>query len=222
MANQIAPSADLLTYVRDMSLRDDEILRELRETTAALPAGTAMQVTAEEGQLLALLARLTAARLVVEVGTFTGYSTLCMARALPEDGRLITLDATSRWPDIGAEYWRRAGVADRIDVRVGDARQTLPALLAEIGPASVDLVFIDADKGSYASYYETAVDLVRPCGLIVLDNTLFFGRVVRPDINDPDTEGIRAVNARLRDDDRVDISLLVMADGITLARKRAG
>ncbi|MFI0487625.1 O-methyltransferase [Actinomadura sp. 9N215] len=222
MADQIAASPDLLTYVRDVSLRDDEILRELRETTAALPAGTAMQVMAEEGQLLALLAGLTSARLVVEVGTFTGYSTLCLARALPADGRLITLDVTARWPDIGAEYWRRAGVADRIDVRVGDATETLPALLAELGAGSVDLVFVDADKANYLAYYEAAFDLVRPGGLIVLDNTLFFGRVVRPDAKDPDTEGIRAVNARLRDDQRVDVSLLVMADGITLARKRSG
>lgn len=219
MATQLDSSADLLGYVREVSLRDDEIQRELRSTTARLPAGQAMQVMAEEGQLLALLVGLTAARTVLEVGTYTGYSTLCMARALPADGRLITCDITNRWSPISVGYWQRAGVADRIDLRIGDATQTIPALLAELGPGSVDLVFIDADKRNYRTYYEGALELLRPGGLIVLDNTLFFGRVLDPAAQDPDTVAIREMNSFLKNDSRVEISLLVMADGITLARK---
>ncbi|GAA4473717.1 O-methyltransferase [Phytohabitans houttuyneae] len=220
MASQVEASPDLLGYVRDVSLRDDDVLRELREVTAALPAGRAMQVMAEEGQLLALLVGLTGARTVLEVGTFTGYSTLCMARALPPDGQVITCDITDRWPAIGADYWRRAGVEERIRLRVGDATVTLPALEDELGAGGVDLTFIDADKRNYRAYYEAALTLTRPGGLIVLDNTLFFGRVVDPAAQDPDTVAIRELNAFLHGDERVEISLLVMADGITLARRR--
>jgi O-methyltransferase len=222
MADQLESTAELLAYVREVSLRDDPVLKELREETAAYPMGRAMQVMAEEGQLLALLVGLTGARTVVEVGTFTGYSTLCLARALPPDGRLVTCDITEKWPAIGLEYWKRAGVADRIEVRVGDATRTLAALTAEQGPESVDLVFIDADKANYPAYYEAALTLLRPGGLIVVDNTLFFGRVIDPAARDPDTVAVRELNAALRDDARVEISLLPMADGITLVRKLDG
>jgi O-methyltransferase len=219
MANQVSTAPELLDYVRNVSLRDDPILRELRAETAALPAGTAMQVMAEEGQLLALLVGLCGARTVLEIGTFTGYSTLSMARALPVDGRLITCDITDKWPSIAEKYWRRAGVSDRIDLRIGDATKTLDDIIATDGPHSVDLAFIDADKANYVAYYERALTLVRPGGLIVVDNTLFFGRVVDPAAQDADTVAVRRLNDLLRDDDRVEISLLVMADGITLARK---
>ncbi|MEV5986261.1 class I SAM-dependent methyltransferase [Streptomyces sp. NPDC052051] len=220
MAQQVAATEQLLEYVRAVSLRDEPLLAELRQETAELPAGEAMQVMAEEGQLLALLIGLTGARSVLEIGTFTGYSTLCMARALPADGELVTCDLTDRWPSIGAEYWKRAGVADRIALRVGDGTATLDALLAERGPECFDFVFIDADKANYSSYYERSLSLVRPGGLIVVDNTLYFGRVVDPDADDQDTVAVRELNARLRDDERVELSLLVMADGITLVRKR--
>jgi O-methyltransferase len=220
MATQIDATTALLGYVTEVSLRDDDILRELRETTRGLPAGAALQVMAEEGQLLALLAGLTGARRVLEVGTYTGYSTLCLARALPADGRMVTCDITDRWPAIGRPYWERAGVADRIDVRIGDAAKTLVALLDSDGPDSFDLAFIDADKAGYRGYYEQCLGLVRPGGLIVLDNTLFFGRVVDPDANDLDTAAIRELNALLHHDDRVELSLLPMADGVTLAVKR--
>jgi O-methyltransferase len=156
---------------------------------------------------------------VVEIGTFTGYSTLCMARALPPGGRLITCDITARWLVTAQEYWRRAGVTDRIDVRIGPATETLAALVTEQGLETVDLVFIDADKANYVNYYEAALRLVRPGGLIVVDNTLFFGRVLDPAAQDRDTVAIRQLNTLLRDDHRVDIALLVVADGITLARK---
>jgi O-methyltransferase len=222
MAEQLISEPELLRYVREVSLRDDEILRDLRELTVTLPGGRAMQVMAEEGQLLALLVALTGARTVLEVGTFTGYSTLCMARALPPDGQLITCDVTNKWPAIAAEYWRRAGVEDRIDVRIGDASKTLAELLAAQGPESADLAFIDADKANYVAYYNAAIELVKPGGLIVVDNTLFFGRVIDPAAQDADTAAIRSLNELLYSDDRVDISLLPMADGITLARKRPG
>jgi O-methyltransferase len=221
VADQIVATPEIRDYVRHVSLREDPILAELRELTANLPAGPAMQVMAEEGQLLALLVGLSGATSVLEIGTFTGYSTLCMARALPPGGTVVTCDISARWPAIAADHWQRAGVAGRIDVRIGDATQTLAALADERGHDSFDFVFIDADKTSYGAYYEAALILVRPGGLVVIDNTLFFGRVVDPAVQDPETVAIRTLNASLRDDPRVDISLLTMADGMTLARKRA-
>ncbi|WP_172382021.1 class I SAM-dependent methyltransferase [Streptomyces sp. MNP-20] len=220
MAHQVDSTDTLLSYVRDVSLRDDDILRELREETALLPGGAALQVMAEEGQLLGLLVGLVGARAVLEIGTFTGYSTLCAARALPAGGTVVTCDISDRWPDVGIPYWKRAGVDDRIDLRVGDAVDTLDGLLAERGPGAFDLVFIDADKVNYRTYYEKSLALTRSGGLIVIDNTLFFGRVADPEFDDADTVAIRELNAALADDTRVDMSLLVMADGITLARKR--
>ncbi|WP_063727834.1 O-methyltransferase [Streptomyces sp. RTd22] len=219
MANQVESSSEILSYVREVSLREDDILRDLRELTGELPMGQAMQVMAEEGQLLAFLVGLIGARNVLEIGTFTGYSTLCMARAIPSDGRLVTCDITSKWPDIAAEYWTKADVADRIDVRIGDAGETLSGLLADGGPGAFDFVFIDADKANYRRYYESALELVRPGGLIAVDNTLFFGRVIDPSAQDADTVAIRELNASLRDDHRVELSLLPVADGITLLRK---
>ncbi|QCX74513.1 Putative O-methyltransferase [Streptomyces sp. YIM 121038] len=220
MAHQVDSTDTLLSYVRDVSLRDDDVLRELREETALLPGGAALQVMAEEGQLLGLLVGLVGARAVLEIGTFTGYSTLCAARALPADGTVVTCDISDRWPDVGIPYWKRAGVDDRIDLRVGDAVDTLDGLLAERGPGAFDLVFIDADKVNYRTYYEKSLALTRSGGLIVIDNTLFFGRVADPEFDDADTVAIRELNAALADDARVDMSMLVMADGITLARKR--
>lgn len=220
MADQIDSGPEILSYVRRVSLRDDPVLRELREETAGLPMGKAMQISAEEGQLLALLVSTLGARTVLEVGTFTGYSTLCMARALPPGGRVITCDISAKWPDIGREYWRRAGVEDRISLRIGDAADTLGSLSPELGGEGIDLAFIDADKANYEKYYESVLELVRPGGLIVIDNTLFFGRVIDPDARDADTEAIRRLNEALHRDHRVEISLLPMADGITLVLKK--
>lgn len=222
MDGQTELSPELLEYVRAISLRDDGILRELHEETKAYPMGSAMQVMPEEGQLLALLTRLIGARTVLEIGTFTGYSTLCLARALPPGGTVITCDITGRWPAIGQPYWKRAEVADRIDLRIGDARDTLAALLREGGAATMDMAFVDADKANYPRYYEAVLELLRPGGLMVLDNTLFFGRVVDPAAQDPDTVAIRELNAALHADPRVEASLLPVADGVTLVRKRPG
>ncbi|WP_433733318.1 O-methyltransferase [Nocardia sp. CA-129566] len=221
MADNLVLGPELISYIREVSLRDDEILRELREETAELPAGKAMQVAAEEGQFLALLVGLTGARSVLEIGTFTGYSTLCMARAVASGGTVVTCDISNKWPMIAADYWKRAGVAERIDVRIGDATETLAKILTDQGAGSVDFVFIDADKVNYSSYYSAAFQLVRPGGLIVVDNTLFFGRVIDQDAQDRDTVAIREFNAMLRDDERVDISVLPFADGVTLIRKKS-
>ena len=181
-----------------------------------------MPVPPAEARFLAMLVWLIGASTVLEIGTFTGYSTLCMARALPPGGRLITCDVNRKATDIAAGFWARAQVADRIETRLGDAGETLDRLAAELRPGSVDLVFIDADKRNYPVYYEKSVELVRPGGLIVVDNTLFFGRVVDPTADDPDTAAIRAVNELIRTDDRVEACLLPLADGITLARRKAG
>ncbi|MFJ8233011.1 O-methyltransferase [Streptomyces sp. NPDC094448] len=222
MANQVTVSDALLAYVRKVSLRDDGVLSGLRAESAGLPGGSALPVSAEEGQFLEFLVRLTGARQVLEVGTYTGYSTLCLARGLPPGGRVVTCDLTAKWPEVGRPYWERAGVAELIDVRIGEALDVLAGLLDETGagPESFDVVFIDADKANYPAYYEAALPLVRGGGLIVVDNTLFFGRVADDTVADPETEAIRALNAGLRDDDRVDLAMLASADGITLLRKR--
>jgi O-methyltransferase len=220
MAEQTPLSPKLLAYLRAESLREDELLRELREETATYPMGRVMQVMAEEGQLLALLVNMTNARTVLEVGTFTGYSTLCMARALPSNGQLITCDITNRWPKIGMQYWLRASVASRIEVKIGDAAETLASLLIEKGSGFFDLAFIDADKVNYRTYYEKALLLIRPGGLIIIDNTLLFGRVTDDEDNSPEVVEIRELNSLLLHDSRIDLSILPMADGITLALKR--
>jgi O-methyltransferase len=222
MGDQINITDQLLDYVRRISLRDDDILSNLRAETAELPAGRAMQVMPEEAQLLALLVRLINADRILEIGTFTGYSTLCMARALSTHGRIITCDISEKWPAIGRPYWECAGVEDRIDVRIGDADESLRKIFAEYGPDIFDFVFIDADKVNYRKYYEHAIALVKPGGLIAIDNTLFLGRVADFAIQDPDTVEIRELNASIHNDDRVEMCLLVMADGITLVHKKAG
>lgn len=220
MASQLEGSPALLAYVREHSLREDDILRALRDETAALPGGTTMQVMAEEGQLLALLVGLCGARTVLELGTYTGYSALWMARALPADGRLITCDITNRWPALGIPYWEQSGVADRIDLRIGPAAETLDKLEAENGSASVDLVFIDADKANYPEYYEKCLGLLRSGGLMVVDNTLFFGRVLSPEPGDADATAVARLNETMHGDSRVDLAMLPFADGVTLVRKR--
>nr|WP_269810036.1 class I SAM-dependent methyltransferase [Kineosporia rhizophila] len=216
----MATGAELTGYLRAVSLREDEVLRDLRQTTAELPWGEAMQVPPEEGQLLGLLAGLTPARMLLEIGTFTGYSTLCLARALSPGGRVVTCDITDRWAPIARPAWQRAGVADRIEERFGDAAVSLQEVENDYGRGGFDLIFIDADKSGYPAYYEAALRLVSKAGLIVVDNTLFFGRVFDPGHDDPDTVAVRGFNQALLDDERVDISLLPMADGITLIRRR--
>ena len=209
----------LYGYLLDNSLRDDPLLRQLREQTAQDPLAR-MQIAPEQGQFMALLVKLTGARRVIEVGTFTGYSSLCMARALPEDGYLLCCDVDDYWTGIARQYWRKAGIEDRIDLKLAPAVDTLQQLLDQGQQGSFDLTFIDADKENYDRYYEQSLELIKPNGLIIFDNMLWSGRVADPDHNDIDTMSLRELNRKLHQDERVDISLIPMADGITLARKR--
>jgi predicted O-methyltransferase YrrM len=211
-------TAALEAYLRTVSLREPGILRRLREATAELPEAH-LQIAPEEGQFLQLLVRLLGARRVLEIGTFTGYSALWMALALPEDGRLVTCDSSEEWTAIAREYWQEAGLAERIDLRLGPADESLAALVEE-ERGHYDLAFIDADKEGYDGYYEACLKLLRGGGLVVVDNTLWSGRPADPEDHDADTVAIRQFNDKLHADERVDLSLLPLVDGVTLARKR--
>lgn len=217
-----SPSFDLQTihpYLLDVSLRDEPLLKALREETARDPMAR-MQIAPEQGQFLALLVKLMNARKIIEVGTFTGYSSLCMARALNADGYMLCCDLDPHWTDIARRYWQKAKVDQLIDLRLAPAVETLQASLQEGNGNSFDLAFIDADKSNYQRYYELCLQLIKPNGVIVFDNTLWDGKVADPSVNDEDTCALRALNKSLLSDERVDISLIPMADGITLARKR--
>ena len=194
-------------------------MRRLREETASMEQAN-MQIGPEQGQFMALLVELIGARSVLEVGTFTGYSALAMAVALPENGALVACDVSEEWTAIGRRYWEEAGVAHKIELRLAPALETLDALLAEGRAGTFDFAFIDADKEGYDAYYERALELVRLGGLIALDNTLWEGKVADPAATDVDTEAIRAINAKLVLDERVTLSLIPVGDGLTLARKR--
>ena len=220
MSNQsIQLTPELYTYLLDVSLRESDLLQELRERTRRMPEAS-MQIAPEQGQFMTLLARLLGARQALEIGVFTGYSALCVASALPADGRLIACDISPEYTRIAREYWARAGVADRIDLRLAPASETLATLLAEGAAGSFDLAFIDADKTGYAGYYEQCLALLRPGGLIVVDNVLWNGRVLDAATADEDTRAIRAFNRRIHKDVRVDLSLVPIGDGLTLLRKR--
>lgn len=222
MIHSLVLDQQIQEYVTDMSLREDDIARELREATLQLGLAGGMLTPPEEAQLLGFLVRLTGAASVVEVGTFTGYGTLAMARAVPAHGQVVTCDISSEWADIGRPFWERAGVADRVRLEIGPAVDTLDRLLAEGAAGTVDFAFIDCNKESYADYYERCLELLRPGGLLVVDNVLWSGKVARPGISDAETDSLRALNAKLRDDDRVELSMLPVFDGVTLAHKRAG
>lgn len=210
---------ELYDYLLSVSLREPPVLVRLREETAELPRAV-MQISPEQGQFMALLAELMGARRVLEVGTFTGYSALVVALALPADGRVVACDVDEDTTAVARRYWAEAGVADRIDLRLGPAVDTLAGLLAEGGAGTFDFAFIDADKENYDAYYESALALLRPGGLVVIDNVLWSGAVADPERQDPDTTALRALNAKLHGDRRISLSLLPVGDGITLARKR--
>ncbi|MFQ5747772.1 MAG: O-methyltransferase [Gemmatimonadota bacterium] len=210
----------LAAYARKVALREPPILAGLREETAAL-AEANMQIGPEQGQFMSLLVELLQVERALEVGTFTGYSTLAMALALPPGGRIVTCDVSEEWTSIARRYWAEAGVADRIDLRLGPALATLDALLADGLAGRFDFAFIDADKPAYGDYFERALALVRPGGLIAVDNVLWEGAVVDVTDSEPSTVAIRVFNERLRDDDRVSLSLVPIGDGLTLARRRA-
>lgn len=206
-------------YFLQASLREPEILTKLREETVILPDSN-MQISPEQGQFMGLLVELMGASNVLEIGTFTGYSALSVALALPEEGRLVACDVSREWTDIGRRYWEEAGVADRIDLRIGLAIETLDALLESGSGESFDFAFIDADKTGYLNYYERCLQLIRPGGLIAVDNTLWHGKIADASVTDPDTEAIRSLLIHVRDDVRVTSSLVPIGDGLLLARKR--
>lgn len=209
----------LYRYLLDVSLREPEVLADLREETKKHPWAR-MQTAPEQGQFMQLLVRLTGAKRALEVGVFTGYSALCVALALPPDGTLTALDNDPEPLDIARRYFERAGVDEKIDLRLGDALPALDGLIAEGREGAYDFAFIDADKVNYAAYFERTLALVRRGGLICVDNVLWGGRVADPKNDEEDTRAIRAFNARLKDDSRVELSLLPVADGLTLAVKR--
>lgn len=221
MSNQsIGLSDELQSYVLDHSLREDPVLARLREETAGLPQRN-MQIAPEQGQFMAVMARLIGARRYIEVGTFTGYSALAVTLAMPDDSRTITCDVSREWTDIAQRYWREAGVADRIMLELRPALKTLDELIVSGLEDTFDLAFIDADKTGYIDYFERCHDLLRPGGLIMIDNTLWKGRVIDADADDEDTRAIRAFNAYLRDREEVDVSIVPVGDGLTLVRKQA-
>ncbi len=210
---------DLYRYLLDVSLREPDVLRRLRKETAALPDSN-MQIGPEQGQFMSLLVELIGARYTLEVGTFTGYSALVVSLALPFDGRVITCDINEESTAIGKRYWDEAAQAHKIELRLGPALDSLDGLLAQGRAGDFDFAFIDADKEGYGAYFDRCLQLIRHGGLITIDNTLWEGKVVDSDVTDVDTEAIRRFNEKLKDDERVSLSLVPIGDGLTLARKR--
>ncbi len=209
----------LYEYLISVSLREADVLRRLREETAEMPQHN-MQIAPEQGQFMALLVELIGARRCLEVGTFTGYSALAVALALPPDGRLIACDISDEFTSRAKPFWEEAGVAEKIDLRIAPALETLDGLIAGGESGSFDFAFIDADKTNYQGYFQRAFELIRPGGLIAVDNVLWHGAVIDPARDDDDTVAIREFNSALSDDPRISLSLLPIADGLTLARKR--
>lgn len=209
----------LYEYLLSVSLREPDVLCRLREETAKMPQHN-MQISPEQGQFIALLVELTGARKCLEVGTFTGYSTLSLALALPEDGQIVACDISEEFTSRAKPYWQEAGVAGKIDLRLGPALETLDALIADGESGAFDFAFIDADKVNYQGYFQRALDLIRRGGLILVDNVLWSGAVVDPARDDEDTEAIRAFNQACAGDPRISLSLVPIGDGLTLARKR--
>ncbi|AEG00909.1 class I SAM-dependent methyltransferase [Methylomonas methanica] len=206
-------------YILTHSLREPLVLQKLRDETAGHALAN-MQIAAEQGQFMALLVELIGARSLLEIGVFTGYSSTSLALALPADGKLTACDISKKHTDVARRYWEMAGVAHKIDLRLGPALDTLDSLLADGLAGSYDLAFIDADKANYDGYYERSLSLLRQGGLILIDNVLWSGQVADPAFDDEDTQAIRALNAKIHADSRVTISLLPVADGLTLAVKR--
>ncbi len=219
MANQtLGLDRQLYQYFQSVSLREPEILTQLRQETAQHPLGM-MQIAPEQGQFMALLLQLLGAKKTLEVGVFTGYSTLVVALALPEDGQVVACDVSEEYTAIAHRYWQKAGVAHKIDLRIAPALETLDQLLAAGQENTFDFAFIDADKSNYDNYYERALKLVRPGGLIAIDNVLWGGQVADSSVQDNRTTAIRELNAKLHQDQRIRLSLVPIADGLTLALK---
>lgn len=211
--------SQLYDYLLSVSLREPDVLRQLRQETANHPHGI-MQIAPEQGQFMALLVQLLGAKKTLEIGVFTGYSSLRVALALPPDGRVVACDISEEYTAIARRYWQAAGVEEKIDLRLAPALKTLDGLLAAGEAETFDFAFIDADKVNYQNYYERSLQLIRPGGLIVIDNVLWSGQVADSQVQDESTEAIRALNKKLHQDERVTLSLIPVADGLTLALKR--
>jgi caffeoyl-CoA O-methyltransferase len=209
--------ADISTYVAEHAEGPDQVLRGLQQRTAELGSAAVMQVSADEGALLTLLTKLVGAASAIEVGTFTGYSSICIARGLAADGRLLCCDISEEYTALAREAWRAAGLDERIELRIGPALDTLRSLPPD---ATYDLAFIDADKPNYVSYYDELIPRLRNGGVVLVDNTLWSGRVVDPQADDENTVAIRQFNDHVAADDRVDSCILPVSDGLTLVRKR--
>lgn len=220
MSNRsIGLDAELYHYLLSVSLREHPVLEALRQHTRS-HAMAQMQISPEQGQFMAFLVKLANVRKALEVGVFTGYSALAVALAMPPEGRLIACDVSEAYTAIAREFWHKAGVADKIDLRLAPAIETLDHLIASGESGTFDFAFIDADKSHYDTYYEQSLQLVRAGGLIAIDNVLWYGRVADPDVTDNRTQRIRALNQKIHADDRVDLSLLPVGDGLTLVIKR--
>jgi caffeoyl-CoA O-methyltransferase len=214
---------ELYEYLLSVSVREPDLLKKLRDETDQLEEAR-MQISPEQGQFMALLARLIGAKRTLDIGVFTGYSSLCLALALPDDGYLVACDVNKEWTDIAQRYWQEAGVTHKIDLRLAPAANTLEELIRDGQTGSFDFSFIDADKTGYDGYYEGCLTLLRPGGLIAIDNVLMHGLVLAPETLDGDVrtgaESMCALNEKIHTDERVDISLAPISDGLTLARKR--
>ena len=206
-------------YVTEVVSRETPLQKRLRQETEADPLAR-MQIGPDQAAFLAMLVRVIGARRALEIGTFYGYSALAVASALPEDGKLIACDVNEEWTSVGRRYWKEAGVDKKIDLRLAPAVETLNHLLRDGGADSFDFAFIDADKQNYDTYYETCLRLVRPGGLIALDNMLWHGSTAGPPSDDPETRTLQQLNLKIRDDARVDASLVSIGDGVMLARRR--
>lgn len=211
---------NLYDYVKRTWLREPELMKRLREETAAIGPESGMQISPEQGQLMGTLLELIDARKIFEVGTFTGYSAIAMAMSIPDDGRIITCEISEEWAAIARRYAEEAGVAQRIDIRLAPAIETINALLEAGEAETFDAAFLDADKSNYDQYYEGSLRLLRSGGLIMIDNVLWSGRVADPSVTDDSTVAIRALNEKLTHDERVTLSLAIIGDGLTIARKR--
>lgn len=209
----------LYSYLLQHSLREEEVLKELRKLTSTL-TGAEMQISPEQGQFMFLLMKLLGAKKTLDIGTFTGYSALIVALALPQDGQVIACDVSAESSNIAKAFWQKAGVANKVHLHLAPALETLQSLVDKGESGTFDFAFIDADKANYSNYYELALQLLRPGGLVAVDNVLWSGKVADKDVTDKQTQAIRALNEEIFHDKRVEISMLPIGDGLTLARKR--
>ena len=219
MKKHIRVNDTTLNYIREHSLREPDFLKSLREKTATLPQKS-MQILPEQGQFISLLVKMMGAKNALEIGVFTGYSSICIARALKPGGKLVACDNSKEWTDIAQKYWKEAGVHEKVELKIGDACDTLDTLLADGHEGEFDFAFIDADKGNYENYFERCLQLIRHGGLIMIDNTLWSGKLIDDSIQDEETVALRRINKKLCNDERIDLSILPFADGITLAVKK--